>query len=68
LEYAFTVWSHAKKESISQIKAVQRRAARFASGDYRRTSSVTAMMKQLNWMTLEVRRNVFNARLVSDCL
>jgi hypothetical protein len=34
VEYAFTVWSQAKKESISQIKAVQRWAPRFASGDY----------------------------------
>jgi hypothetical protein len=35
LEYAFTVWSPAKKESISQIEAVQLRTARFSSGDYR---------------------------------
>jgi hypothetical protein len=33
--YAFRVRSLAKKESISQIKAVQIRAARSASGDYR---------------------------------
>ena len=62
LEYASTVWSPAKKGSISQIEAVQRREARFATGDFRRTSSVTAMMQHLNWTPLEVRRN--NARVV----
>jgi hypothetical protein len=62
LEYASIVWSPAKKGSISQIEAVQRRAARFAFGDCRRTSSVTAMLQQLNWTPLEIRRN--NARLV----
>ena len=62
LEYASTIWSPAKKGRISQIEAVQRRAARFATGDFRRTSSVTAMMQQLNWTPLEVRRN--NARVV----
>jgi hypothetical protein len=35
LEYAFIVWSPAKKKGISQIEAVQLRAACFASGDYR---------------------------------
>jgi hypothetical protein len=53
LENTFTVWSPAKKESISQIKVVQYWAACFAFGDYRRTSR--------NWTPLEVRRN--NARL-----
>jgi hypothetical protein len=45
LEQVFTVWIPAKKESTNRIKAVQSWAARFASGDYRQTSSVTAMMK-----------------------
>ncbi|KAK3092025.1 hypothetical protein FSP39_024520 [Pinctada imbricata] len=62
LEYASSVWSPAKKGSINQIEAVQRRAARFATGDYQRTSSVTSMLRQLNWTPLEVRRN--NARIV----
>lgn len=61
LEYASTVWSPAKKESVKKIEAVQRRAARFTTGDYSRTSSVTAMLKQLHWTPLEVRRD--NAKL-----
>jgi hypothetical protein len=35
---------------------VQRRAARFTLGDYRTTSSVTNMLQELNWTTLEERR------------
>jgi hypothetical protein len=46
----------AKKDSINKVEAVQRRAARFATGDYQCTSSVTAMLQQLQWQTLQSRR------------
>ena len=35
---------------------VQRRAARYATNRYRNTSSVTDMLENLNWETLETRR------------
>ena len=35
---------------------MQRRSARWATRDYQRTSSVTQMIKDLNWRTLEQRR------------
>ena len=35
---------------------VQRRAARMVYSDYRKTSSVTAMLNQLQWKTLQERR------------
>ena len=35
---------------------VQRRAARFVTGDWRTTSSVSAMINTLQWQTLEQRR------------
>jgi hypothetical protein len=56
LEYTFSIWSPSKKDSINKVEAVQRRAARFATGDYQRTSSVTAMLQQLQWQTLQSRR------------
>ena len=37
-------------------EAVQHRSARWATRDYQRTSSVTQMIKVLNWRTLEQRR------------
>ena len=44
------------------MEAVQRRAARWATRDYRYTSSVTAMLKDLNWRPLDQRR--IDSRLV----
>ena len=38
------------------VEMVQRRATRFAVGDYRTTSSVTKAMEELKWLTLEQRR------------
>ena len=39
-----------------KVEAVQRRAARCATRNYRYTSSVTAMLKDLNWRPLDQRR------------
>jgi hypothetical protein len=56
LEYASSIWSPSKKDSINKVEAVQRRAAMFATGDYQRTSTVTAMLQHLKWQTLKSRR------------
>ena len=56
VEYAATVWDPHTTESIKKVEAVQRRAARFVTGDYRTTSSVTAMVDSLSWETLQHRR------------
>jgi hypothetical protein len=40
---------------VLSLKMVQRRAARFTLGIYRTTSSVTNMMQELKWTTLEER-------------
>jgi hypothetical protein len=41
---------------IGKIDMIQRRAARFVMKDYSRESSVTGMLKTLEWDTLEDRR------------
>ena len=56
LEYASTVWSPHTATDITKLEAVQRRTARWATRDDQRTSSVTQMIKDLNWRTLEQRR------------
>jgi hypothetical protein len=56
LEYASSIWSLSKKDSINKVEAVQRRIVRLATGDYQHTSSVTAMLQQLQWQTLQSRR------------
>jgi hypothetical protein len=56
LEYSSSVWDpHTKKDS-DQIEKIQRRAARFALSRYHNTSSVTDMLKSLNWEQLQQRR------------
>ena len=56
LEYASTVWYLHHDKDINKVEAVQRRAARWATRDYKYTSSVTAMLKDLNWRPLDQRR------------
>ena len=56
LEYASTVWSPHTATAIIKLEAVQRWSARWATRDYQRTSSVTKLIKYLNWRTLEQRR------------
>ena len=58
-----TPW-HREEEPLNHLKyilykiveAVQRRAARWATRDYRYASSVTAMLNDLNWRPLDQRR------------
>ena len=56
VEYAATVWDPHTTDNIKKVEAVQRRAARFVTGDYRYTSSVTGMIESLSWETLQHRR------------
>ena len=59
VEYASVVWDPAGEGNQRlnyQVEIVQRRAARFVTGDWRETSSVSAMIKQLGWETLDTRR------------
>ena len=57
LEYASVVWSPWQQFHIDNIEKVQRRSARYVLNDYRFDSSVTAMISNLNWESLEDRRN-----------
>jgi len=56
VEYASSVWDPVNKGDIHKIEMVQRRAARFVYGDNRTTSSVSSMLRDLEWATLEQRR------------
>ena len=46
------------KGDVATLEKVERRAARFVKGDYKRESSVTQMMCDLGWQSLEARRAV----------
>ena len=58
LEYCSVVWHPWQKYLIYQIEQVQRSAARYVFYDYDRYSSVSKMLTQLQWQTLEQRRNI----------
>ncbi|KAI8493409.1 DTW domain-containing protein 2 [Branchiostoma belcheri] len=63
LEYSATVWDPHTIKGIQAVEAVQRRAARVTLNDYRRTSSVTQMLNDLQWPLLSERRR--SARLTT---
>jgi len=56
-EYATVIWSPHLQSNIHQLEMVQRKAARFVFSDYSRYSSVSAMLNELDWRTLEKRRD-----------
>ena len=64
LEYASTSWDPYTKSNIQQLEAVQRRAARFVTGDYRTTSSPSQMIADLGWEPLYQRRANFKLVMV----
>ena len=56
LEYSSSVWDPHHQKYKSQLEMVQRRVARFTLGRYNNQSSVSDMLYQLQWETLEDRR------------
>ena len=55
-EYASPVWDPHSKRNTNKIEMVQRRCARYVTGNFDRISSVTSMLNCLSWPTLEERR------------
>ena len=58
-EYAAVIWSLHLHTNIHQTEMIQRKAARFVFSDYFRYSSVTAMLNELNWQSLERKDDSF---------
>lgn len=56
LEYSSAAWDPYTKSNSDLLEAVQRRAARFVTKDYSRTSSVTNLIGNLDWKLLSNRR------------
>ncbi|XP_072181422.1 uncharacterized protein [Diadema setosum] len=57
VEYAATSWDPHTQRNIHKLEQVQRSAARFVTGDFERSSSVTAMLDHLKWHPLQERRS-----------
>ena len=58
LEYASDVWDPHQANNIYSLERVQRRAARFITGNYDRQASVSAMLKTIELPTLRERRAI----------
>ena len=58
MEYASAVWDPFYGKDIQQMEKVQCRAARWVLNDYRYTSLVTLMLKQLSRPTLMLRHRI----------
>jgi hypothetical protein len=59
LEYATAAWCPYKQKNCKSIERVQRQAARFCRGNYNReVGTVTKILQELNWTSLEDRRTI----------
>lgn len=56
LEYCNIVWDPWQQTYIHKIEMIQRRAARYTLNKYSYQDSVTIMLQQLNWPSLQQRR------------
>ena len=58
VEYAASTWAPSMDTNTDKIEMVQGRAARFVTNDYGRKSSVTEMIVDLGWDTLQKCRDL----------
>ena len=61
VEYASSIWSRYTQKNIDKLEMVQCRAARWTLNNYSTSASVTDMLTNLNWRSLQNRRS--DARL-----
>ena len=59
-EYAAPIWSPYCKTQIRQVEKEQRTAAHWTCRRWRNTSSVSEMLDELQWPTLEIQRDQFS--------
>ena len=59
LDYAIAAWDPYTSKNIHQIENVQKRAARFVTNTYGRDTSITSILKSLDWTNLKERRKQY---------
>ena len=67
-DYCLTVWGNSSKQNIRTIQKLQNRSARAVLGDFDFNSSVTQMLKNLKWFTVENRFIYFTCIMIYKCL
>ena len=64
LEYCAAVWDPYLIKDINTLESIQRRAARFVIQDHSRLTSVSSLLKDLNWAPLkDCRQDIWLAML-----
>ena len=58
LEYSSPAWNPYLDKDVTKLESVQRRAARFVFKNYSQFASVTPMISDLGWDSLEIRRTM----------
>ena len=56
LEYGSEAWNPHANNDVKRLENIQRQATRFVFQDFRRTTSVTPLIQQLQWDSLQTRR------------
>ena len=56
LDYASPIWDPFLKRDMNNLEKINRRAARFVTGDYHPISSISSMLHSLGWFDLKDRR------------
>ena len=64
LEYACAAWNPYLQRDINSLERVKRKAARSCTNGYHQNASVTVMIQELGWQTLEQRRKFFRLALL----
>ena len=68
LDYCITLWGPVSKSNINCLQRLQNRCARAVTGNFNRDSSVTYLVKSLDWMNMNQRLEYFTACLIYKCL
>ena len=68
MEYASAVWHAQHNSLIQQLEKVQRRAARWIFNDYSIFSSVSAMLIELSWLSLQTRHKISRLQILHKIL
>ena len=63
-EYSAVIWDPHTAENIRKLEMIQRTTARMVYADYQTTSSVSTMLNQLQWTTLQERRTQASPRFL----
>ena len=64
IEYTSPVWDTNNKNVTQKVESVQRKASRFILNDYNKDSSVSKMIKKLNFDSIELRCKVEKLKLM----